>query len=188
MKATATLILALLGSVLSMAQTEGKTDSAFIQGVDSVLIDFPKNLRNITGDSLISQGEVDHFFSRVVLPGSESCTISRYHSKEDTTASWQARMFHGEDFARASAAYHNLYRVLKKCYVHLDDGSMVYLKGEWEPANEDKTFSTCTLTLSTPLWRYRKVKVEIEILYQISDWVVNLNVFSKENDDRDWAN
>ena len=188
MKATATLILALLGSVLSQARAQSGTDSAIIRGVDSVLLDFPQNLRNITGDPLLSQGEVDHFFSKVVLPGSESCMVTRYHSTVDTTASWQARMFHSEDFTKASEAYHDIYRILKKCYLLFDDGSLVYLNGDWEPASEEKAFTTCTLTLSTPAWRYRKVQVQIEILYRISDWVVNLNVVSKERDDKDWAN
>src|SRR5262249_5430174 len=147
--------------------------------IDSVLRDFPYNLRHITGDLVLAQGEFENYASTVQLPGAESCTITRWHSVEDSTASWQAQMFKGEDFSAASRAYHELYRRLQGCYLRLVDGSVFYLAGEWEPAKEEAPFTTSTLRVQTGDERYREVKVEVELVYLITDWAVHVNIVSK---------
>lgn len=151
--------------------------------IDAVLKDFPDNLRHISGDLVLAQGEFESYASVVVLPGSAECTITRWHSVDDSTASWQAKMFAGDDFDAASGAYQMLFRKLQRCYLRLVDGSIVYLNGDWEPAAEGASFTTSTLRLSTGDWRYKEVKVEIELAYLVPDWVVRINIVSKKRDD-----
>lgn len=151
--------------------------------IDSVLRDFPNNLRHITGDLVLAQGEFENYASTVELPGAENCTITRWHSIDDTTASWQAQMFKSDDFGAASKQYHALFRQLQRCYLKLVDGSVIYLNGDWEPAQEATRFTTSTLRLLTGDWRYREVKVELELVYLFSDWAVRINIVSKKRDD-----
>lgn len=155
----------------------------FATVIDAILKDFPDHLRHISGDLVLAQGEFENYASVVVLPGSAECTITRWHSVEDSTASWQAKMFAGDDFAAASGTYHALFRKLQRCYLRLVDGSIVYLNGDWEPAAEGAAFTTSTLRLSTGDWRYKEVKVEIELAYLMPDWVVRINIVSKKRDD-----
>jgi len=152
--------------------------------IDSVLRDFPNNLRNITGDLVLAQGEFENYASMVELPGAEHCIITRWHSIDDTTASWQAQMFRSEDFGEASKQYHELFRQLQRCYLKLVDGSIIQLSGDWEPAKEEAAFTTSTLRLQTGDWRYREVKVELELVYLFSDWAVRINIVSKKRDDQ----
>jgi hypothetical protein len=156
---------------------------AFPGAIEAVLHDFPNNLRHITGELLLAQGEIDTYASTVEPPGAESCAITRYHSHSDSTASWQAKMYSGEDFDKASRAYRALYVQLQSCYLLLPDSSMVFLKGQWEPAREEISFTTSTLKLNTGDERYREVQVDLELLYQVSNWVVNINIVSKKPDD-----
>jgi hypothetical protein len=151
--------------------------------IDAVLKDFPDNLRHISGDLVLAQGEFENYASVVVLPGSAECTITRWHSTDDSTASWQAKMFVSDDFAAASGEYHMLFRKLQRFYLRLVDGSIFYLNGDWEPAAEGASFTTSTLRLSTGDWRYKEVKVEIELAYLMPDWVVRINIVSKKRDD-----
>ena len=155
----------------------------FAAVIDAVLKDFPDNLRHISGDLVLAQGEFENYASVVVLPGSAECTITRWHSVDDTTASWQAKMFVSEDFAAASAEYHTLFRKLQRCYLRLVDGSIVYLNGDWEPAGESASFTTSTLRLTTGDWRYKEVKVELEMAYLMPEWAVRINIVSKKRDD-----
>ena len=46
-------------------------------------------------------------------------------------------MYSSDDFEKASRAYHDLYKQLQSCYLLLPDSSMIFLKGEWEPAREE---------------------------------------------------
>jgi hypothetical protein len=156
---------------------------AFPSAIDSVLRDFPYNLRHITGELVLAQGEFENYASLVVVPESQSCVVTRYHSADDTTASWQAKMFSSDNFDEANQEYQQLYRKLKTCYVKFVDGSVFYLEGQWEPAKSGASFTTSTLRLMTGDWRYKDVKVELELVYLLADWAVNINIVSKLRDD-----
>ncbi|HTR28863.1 MAG TPA: hypothetical protein VMH27_06320 [Puia sp.] len=155
----------------------------FPDAIDAVLNDLPNNLRQVTGALVIAEGEVDRYASLVVVPDAENCMVTRYHSVVDTTASWQAKMFSGGDFGTASRKYQQLYIQLKTCYLRLPDGSMFYLEGEWAPAREGVTFTTSTLRVMTNDPRFRDVKIELELVYQLADWAVNINIVTKRPDD-----
>jgi hypothetical protein len=176
MKPIVTLTMAVVAAVPVHSQS-------FHGVIDSVLRDFPFNLRHITGDLELAQGEFENYASTVQLPGAEHCIITRWHSDEDTTASWQAQMATSEDFDEASKRYHDLYRQLQGCYLKLVDGSVFYLVGEWEPAREEAPFTTSTFRVQTGDERYREVKVEVELVYLVTEWKLQVNVVSKKRDD-----
>jgi hypothetical protein len=93
-------------------------------------------------------------------------------------------MYRGEDFAEASKRYHELFQRLKGCYLKLVDGSVFYLTGDWEPAAEEAPFTTSTLRVQTGDERYREVKVEVELVYLVTEWAVHVNIVSKKRDDQ----
>lgn len=156
---------------------------SFPAAIDAILGDFPFNLRHITGELVLAQGEFENYASMVEVPEAENCIVTRYHSAEDTTASWQAKMFRSDDYGPAARKYDELFRKLRTCYVRLVDGSIIYLDGVWEPARDGASFTTSTLRLVTGDWRYKEVKVELELVYQLTDWAVNINIVSKKRDD-----
>ena len=155
----------------------------FPAAIDAILGDFPFNLRHITGELVLAQGEFENYASMIEVPEAENCIVTRYHSAEDTTASWQARMFRSDDYGPAARKYEELFRKLRTCYVRLVDGSIISLDGVWEPARDGASFTTSTLRLVTGDWRYKEVKVELELVYQLADWAVNINIVSKKRDD-----
>jgi hypothetical protein len=156
---------------------------SFPQVIDLVLRDFPNNLSHITGDLVLAQGEVESYTSTVALPESENCTINHYHSRQDSSVSWQARMLLTDDFGKADHAYRELYRKLQQCYIQLMDGTIVYLKGSWSPAKEDAPFTTSTLRLTIDDQRYRGVRVELGLEYLVAQWDVTINIYSRNTDD-----
>jgi hypothetical protein len=174
----------LLVVVVYMGDVQAQTPvSPFANAIDSILRDFPQNLRHITGELVLAQGEYENYSSMVQLPGSEDCIITRWHSTKDTTASWQAKMYSGEDFGAAEKCYRQLFRQLKSCYLRLEDSSLAYLKGDWEPVKDEASFTSSTLRLGIDDWRYREVQVEVELVYLLADWAVRINIVSKPPDD-----
>ena len=155
----------------------------FPEVIQAVLQDFPFNLRNITGELVLAQGEFENYASIVQLQEAEFCIITRYHSADDTTVSWQAKMYNSDAFEKAARQYRELYKKLETCYLKLVDGSIIYLQGVWEPAREDASFTTSTLRLTTGDWRYKEVKVELELVYLMDEWDVNINIVTKKRDD-----
>ncbi|HVS94829.1 MAG TPA: hypothetical protein VHE54_00030 [Puia sp.] len=174
------LTLAFLNGLLGQTSAPA---SPFATAIDSILRDFPQNLRHISGDLLLAQGEYENYSSTVVLPGAVDCIITRWHSTGDTTASWQANMYSGGDFSAAQRCYKQLFQQLKHCYLRLQDSSLAYLKGDLEPAKEDAAFTTSTLRLGIGDWRYRTVQVDVELVYLLADWAVRINIISKPPDD-----
>jgi hypothetical protein len=206
MKPLLTLTVAVAASSSCIAQTSPSADSTlrarvdsavradsilhtrirvvpFVDAIDAVLGDLPNNLRYITGELLLAEGEVDSYASLVAMPDGENCIVTRYHSVEDTTASWQAKMYSGGDYGAAARKYEQLYQQLKTCYVRLPDGSIYYLEGTWAPAKEGITFTTSTLKVRTSDQRFRDVLVQLELVYQLADWAVNINIVTKRPDD-----
>jgi hypothetical protein len=151
--------------------------------IDAVLQDFPNNLRHISGELVMAQGEFENYASVVTPPDAENCIVTRWHSQKDTTASWQAKLFTADDYATAEKHYHRLYTQLKACHMTLADSSLILLEGNWSPAKEDAAFTTSTLRLKTDDWRYREVRIDIELVYQLANWAVQLNIVSKKSDE-----
>ena len=151
--------------------------------IDAVLQDFPNNLRHISGELVMAQGEFENYASVLIPADAQDCIVTRWHSKRDTTASWQARMFTSDDYGAAEKRYRRLYGLLKGCHMTLADSSLILLEGNWEPAKEGVAFTTSTLRLKTNDWRYHEVKVELELVYQLADWAVQVNIVSKKPDD-----
>ena len=176
------LITDSLARVDSILRSHTKV-APFPEVIQMVLTDFPFNLRHITGELVLAQGEFENYASIVQLQEARHCTITRYHSVDDTTVSWQAKMNRYDEFAAASREYHELYKKLEHCYLRLVDGSIIYLQGVWEPAKEEAAFTTSTLRLTTGDWRYKEVKVELELVYLLTEWEVNVNILTKKRDD-----
>lgn len=151
--------------------------------IDAVLRDFPNNLRHISGEPGLAEGEFENYASVLTLPDAQECIVTRWHSKKDSTASWQARMFTSDDYSTAERHYHRLYQQLKACQMTLADSSVVPLEGDWEPAKEGAAFTTSTLRLKTNDWRYRDVRIDLELVYQLAAWAVQINIVSKKPDD-----
>jgi hypothetical protein len=194
MKPVMTLIMAVVVHSFCIAQAVAPpgglvTDSPGVRllefpvAIDAILRDFPNNLRHITGELVLAQGEIENYVSMITLPDAQHCFVTRYLSREDSTASWQAKMFSGGEYGEAVRKYQELYRQLQVCSMHLVDGSIINLDGVWEPAREGVAFTTSTLRLRTGDPQYREVKVELELVYELADWAVNINIVSKKNDD-----
>jgi len=177
------VMLAFISANAQIKSVDKTVQPAFIKAVEMVLGDFPYNYNHITGELLLAQGEFEQYASIVTLPGAESCLIGRYHSEVDTTASWQALMYNSEDFDQAAAHYRQLFYQLKSCHLKMSDGSVYYLDGKYETPSYDMPFTTSALTVQTADERYKEFKVEVELVYQVEKWIVNINMVSKKKDD-----
>jgi hypothetical protein len=190
MKPITALMICLMVSTIGYSQSSPTPRKGnFSETMTAVLKDFTFNYKNISGDLVLSQGEIDNYASNIELEGSESCMITRYHSALDTTASWQAIMGHYDEYDKAAKAYSTFYRNLNNVRIKLIDGSILFLKGNYESPKEELQFVTSALHLQTGDDRYKNLKVELELLYEMNGWVININVVSKEDDSKmrpDW--
>lgn len=154
----------------------------FTSALQKIVLDFRLDYKTIQGDARLSQGEVETYESTVVLPGALSCTIYRFHSKRDTTASWQGIMYQGDNYEDAVKAYKNLYRMVHKSQLRWIDRSAVGFKGELRDPKQGLSFAQTTLTLDVTDRRYASFVADIELSGGIAEWTVSLYLHSRQDD------
>ncbi len=164
--------------------SSAKTTPAFSKALQNIILDYPNNFHNINGELVLAQGEFEHYASLVEFPGSEKNIIGRYRSVADTTASFQATMFRHDDFEEASKQYRAIYKQLKSSPITLIDGSKYYLNGDMSQPDEASDFTVSTMIFPHADRRYYNFKVELELLYQMPEWVINLNMGKRKKDDQ----
>lgn len=182
MKPIYLLLIAVMASLCTNAQSSTPKSSTFNQTIQHVLSDIPHNLRTVTGELLFSEAGTEYYESTVRMPGAERSTVLKYNSIEDSTASWNAKMFASDDFKKAAAQYKTLYKQLKATQLRLVDGSIIFVSGEFDTPAEEKDILMSTLRLNTGDKRYKDVKMDLEMIYQFPEWIININIGSKKKD------
>ena len=179
------LLVALFAMHASSAFTQTNFFSkpvSFSHSLQSVLEDYPNNFHNVSGELILEQGETEQYESKVQLPGSETCVIGRYHSVVDTTASFQAVMFRSEEYESASKQYRSLYKQLKSSPIVMVDGSKLYLQGSFSEPDNSLDFTVSTLTFPSHDRRFIGFRIELELVYTMNEWAVNINMGKKKED------
>jgi hypothetical protein len=154
----------------------------FSAALEKIVLDFRINFSSIQGSSLDNQGDAETFESTVRLPGAANCIIYKYHSKLDTTASWQGVMYKGDDFKEASRIYENVFRLVKKSQVRWIDKSFAGFSGEMEKPAETLRFTVSTLRFELEDKRYKNFQADIEMVSTYNGWEVHLNLQTKRPD------
>ena len=186
MKKTSALLLLLVCSALfGQAQFYKPVlpSEAFSDSLAVIVQDFKTNFATIEGRQLPSQGEMDVFSSRVGVPGALHCSILRFHSLQDTTASWQAILYEGDNYEHAVKIYKNTYRQLKKSKMKWVDKSIITFMGELEMPEENVRFTVTPLRLNIIDMPYRRFYGEIEMTNTYDGWEVHLNLHNKKRDE-----
>jgi len=160
-----------------------RPDNSFSDSLTKIVYDFKQNFYPIQGKQLTSQVMADVYQSKVGIPGAAHCIIQRYHSEEDTTASWQAIMFEGETYEDALKIYTNTIKQIKKAKLKLGESIHGTFMGEIEMPDESLNFTVTPLRLNIADKDYKYFYAEVEITNNYDGWVVHLNLHNKKNDE-----
>lgn len=186
MRKISTLLLPMLCCMLFSNAQIYKTsanDEEFDNSLTKIVYEFKTNFYPIQARQLTSEGLVDVFESSVKIPGAAHCIIQRYHSEEDTTASWQAIMYDGDSFDEAAKIYKNTYRLIKNSKIKDRTSTKYSFTGSLEMPSEAIRFTVSPLRLNTSDKDYERFYAEVEITSNFPNWEVHLNLHSKKNDE-----
>ena len=179
------LALCLLATQFTHAQfykTILPAPDSFTDSLERIVEDFRYNFYPIQGRQLVSEGMVDIYQSNRGIPGAAHCTIQRYHSEEDTTASWQAVMYDGESFDEALKVYKKTFKHIKKAKIKSAERSQYSFSGNLEVPTESVRFTVTPLRLNTTDPEYKYFYAVVEINNNYDGWVVHLNLHSRKDD------
>lgn len=184
MKTPTYLVIAFLfGITATHAQLLFKPNALVQQAIKQVVTDFPNRLQNITGALLQENVESSNYSSKVILPGTEACTVTQYKSVKNKNRSWQAVMPEAESFAAAKKQYRDLFLQVKNLQVQLPGNSKSFTaKAVYDEPKEEKKFAGSIFRFKNDAL-YKDVKIEVALQYLITGWQVSLFVYDKKEDD-----
>lgn len=155
----------------------------FNNALQKIVVDFRYNFKNIKGQTVLNQGELDLYQSTVELPGANNCVIYGSHSVEDTTASWQGVFYKGDNYKEAITAYKNVFRLLSKSKLKLIDVSTAGFTGTYEEPSEEVRFTVSSLRLDVMHPQYKRFFAEVELLSNYEGYQVNVNFYNRKGDE-----
>lgn len=176
-----TALLLMLNVSYAQLQNRLLPPNPFAESLSKVIEHYPNNYLPIQGQPLRPDEDRDIYQSTIAIPGATQCLIYRFHSTEDTTASWQAILYSGEDFKEASKVYRNSFKHLKQTKFKLGNTTHSF-EGQMENPSEELRFTSSILRPATYTEAYKNFMAEIEMINSIDGWVVQLNLHSRKED------
>lgn len=151
----------------------------FSDSLSKIVIDFKSNFNIIQGEEMTPQPEMNTYQSKTTLPDALHCSIFRYHSIIDTTASWQAIFYDGENYNDAFKIYKDIFNQLKKCRIKIGDKNDNAFIGEFGKPKESVRFTSSLLKLNSMDLIYRNFFADLELTNTYNGWEVQLNLINK---------
>ena len=151
----------------------------FSDSLARIVTDFRSNFRHIQGQRLQSGNDADIFQSTATVPGSFECTIYRYHSVKDSSASWQGVMYRGDNYKEAVRAYKTTYRFLKRAKLLPTDQIGMEFHGDMDEPKEDVRFAQTVLQAHSSDPFYKEFVAETELVNFYDKWEVHLSLHNK---------
>ena len=155
------------------------TSSEFSDSLSKIVMDYKSNFNNIQGIEMTTQPEMNVFQSKTTLPGAVHCSIYRYHSVKDTSASWQAIFYDGESYETAFNIYKETFNKLKRSKMKSEDKSVLTFIGNFGKPKESVRFTSTLLQLNTENRIYRNFFAQLELTSTYDGWEVQLNLVDK---------
>jgi hypothetical protein len=185
-KAVKTLVLfTILTCILhsSHAQLKLTPPSAIANDVKKVIDDYPVHFANLMGPLIQENTQSSEYQCNFKVHGAEESTITRYSSNANNVYSWEALMLSTESFEKAKQKFRSLFNQLNNLSVSAGGSTGARLKGEYEMPVEEKKFASVVFSLSQDDESLKKLKVEVSLQYQLTEWKVKLLVYDKERED-----
>jgi len=159
-----------------------KQPGTFSAALSAIVVDYKNNFLQIQGNEIAGASATTTYASVICLPEALHCTIERYNSIEDKSASWQAQLFDGESYQDAVRIYKSIFKQVRTTNITGIDGMPVGFTGGLENPDENIRFTVSTLRLSSTDKRYKDFEASIELSSNMLGWEVSLNFYRKKAD------
>jgi len=151
--------------------------------VEKVLDAYKNQFASIKGDTLSVTSEAEIFASTVKPDGASICTLTHYLQQGEALYSWEALILRTEDFAAASRKYNACCMQLKGISAKMGNGHCKF-EGDFEPTStSSKGFYSTLLTPGTELEPYSKLRLEILLEADVTEWTLRVLVYDNNRKD-----
>ena len=153
--------------------------------VRKVIEEYPGRFVNLIGELIVENPQSTEFKCKFKVNGEEESSITRYSSNANPVYSWQAVMLTTESFEKAKQKFKSLFAQLNNLSVRPGGSEAFHLKGKYEAPVESVKFASVVFSFSPENESVKKLKAEISMQYELTEWKVKLLVYDKEREDED---
>jgi hypothetical protein len=169
------LLLALLLSLNAGAQ--GVFNNATNAALKTVIEDYPNHFNNIKGDRISEYEPAVNYKSKVVIPGSVNCVLTRYNTNE--AYSWTCELFSGADFQQAKTRYSDLFSEIHNTIIKLEGQKPSILNGQYKVPDKDRKQNTIVFHFLPGTGIIQKLHVELALQSNGGVWKIVLQIYEE---------
>jgi hypothetical protein len=185
MRTSQTLLLHVTFLVASLsihAQLIRPFSNGIRPAAEKVLTAYAEQFSSIQGDTISYTDQVAVFASTVKPDGALSCTLTKYLQSNAGDYAWQAVMLRSEDFDVAVKKYNACYQQLKNMQFRTGSQSCK-MDGSYQEPNSTKNFYSTLFHPATDDDQIKKVRLEILLESDLTEWTVSILVYDKDHED-----
>jgi hypothetical protein len=146
--------------------------------LQKVIEDYPNNFRNIKGDRISTSEKIADYKSKVQVPGSITCVLTQDGSGK-AVYSWKCELFETGDFDKAKSKFSELYNQIHNTIIKMEGEKPFILNGKYEVPGKERYFTNVIFHLLPSPEIMQKLKVELTLQYESSEWKIALNVYEQ---------
>lgn len=179
------LLILLIATITATAQHKLpplKIPSSIKTDIEKVTRDYYDQFFNIKGEKISETESTIEYNSKVKPQGALESTITQIKSIQNVY-SWQATMLNAEDYETAVTKYKQIYHELNNANFVMHDNKIWKFKGIYDTPDEGRGFASSILEPDVNEKYLKKLKIEVALNYNISDWSVRILVYEKEADE-----
>jgi hypothetical protein len=176
-------VLIAISANLLLAQGAFSNNTSIV--LEKVIQDYPNRFRNIKGDVIIENPQTTEYQSKVQIPGASSCIVTRYSSSKNDVYSWGCTLLKTEDFSSAKNKYKEIFAQIKNSIIKLYGEKPFILNGQYEAPDEGKKFTSIIFELLPAVGEMKKIKIDLSLQYEITDWKISLSVYDRDRKDEE---
>jgi hypothetical protein len=169
-------------STLSFAQIRLAPPSALSGDLKKIIADYPQQFASVIGEPVQENTQSIQYTCRLNVHGAEESSITRYSSDARPVYSWEALMLTTDDFDKAKQKFRSLFTQLNNMQVKIGQAGFT-LRGEYQSPKEEMKFTSVVFDFHPGQEAVDKLKVEVAMHYELTEWKVRLLVYDRERED-----
>ena len=167
------------------AQIKLTPPSPIANDIRKVIEDYPGGFANITGEMIMQNTQSTEYQCILKVHGAEESSITRFSSASNNKYSWEALMLSTESFEKAKQKFRSLYSQLNKLSVQPAGENSVKLIADYEAPEEARKFTSVVFSFTPSSENLKKLKAEISMQYELTEWKVKLLVYDRDREDQE---
>ena len=158
-----------------------KVSNTIKPDIEKVATDYYNHFNNIKGEQIDETQNTIEYQSKVLPKGALESSITQIKGLYNVY-SWQAVMLNTDDFEKAVEKYKQIYQQLDGASFIMHDRKAWKFKGSYDTPDNARSFASSILEPDLDDKVLQRLKIEVALNYNISEWSVRVLVYEKEND------